>query len=156
MLEAKKDFLAGALWVEDEAGGICPLEDSLPMVEVPNLNYEGFVKVLSTYANKTSSVDGLAMAATELIKSVTGMKDVLLSQSFPSNIEQYYDYVRQMVENAVAAGSQNEFVSRELDLLSSLVQGTAVEHHLEPSYFNSFSSIVTKAISKGSNSDEMP
>jgi hypothetical protein len=38
-----------------------------------------------------------------------------------------------------AVGIDAQFVSRELELLQSIRAGTAVEHHLEPAYFDALS-----------------
>jgi hypothetical protein len=38
-----------------------------------------------------------------------------------------------------AVGIDAQFVTRELELLQSIRTGTAVEHHLEPAYYDALS-----------------
>jgi hypothetical protein len=42
----------------------------------------------------------------------------------------------------VSGGLESSFVERELNLLSAIVDGTALEHHLEPSYYDALAGAV--------------
>jgi hypothetical protein len=111
---------------------------------------------LETILNRTA-----ANSSEELVAAVSQLFAMLSKQASDSElvsrfqlpvftIQQCYDFLQQTLSNAAIAGSQNEFIVRELEILSSLASGAAVEHHLEPSYFASLEDIVRKAESRAS------
>lgn len=144
MLQNKESVDTPELWIEGEAGNICPLEDSLPVVS--GISSSEALESLKSFLNKTSSsaVDGIMTIASDLLKSAMNPKNSIF-KTLPNSFEQYSDFLQQLIA-AADEGSKNDFLDREIELLSTLIRGTAVEHHLEPSYFTSFNSIIEKSI----------
>jgi hypothetical protein len=53
----------------------------------------------------------------------------------------------------VSRGFEGKFVEREMQLLSAILNGKALEHHLEPSYFKALQKAVLRDSSGGDNTD---
>ena len=49
-------------------------------------------------------------------------------------------------------GLDKEFIDAEIKLVESLSQGTAIEHHLEPSYFAAMQSAIDAVEARGQSS----
>lgn len=55
----------------------------------------------------------------------------------------------------VGSGLESAFVERELALLNAIFDGTALEHHLEPSYYTALEGAVDYAEERYDESDTL-
>ena len=42
----------------------------------------------------------------------------------------------------ITKGLTSEFIEREMELLNAIIDGKAIEHHLEPSYYKALKNVI--------------
>ena len=63
-------------------------------------------------------------------------------QQYP-NLE---NILTNLIQNVASPSFKKEFLEQELNLISTLISGAAIEHHLEPSYYAAYETIVKNAL----------
>lgn len=133
--------------IQDESSGACPLEEIHPFD-------------LSEETIKTSIVDFVSsLNINQTILALSEQLQISLSSLFPktssyaklenSNItsESLKDSVDFISSNEILSMAQQDiFFNREMSLLTSILDGSCLIHHLEPSYFEYMNKSLSKWI----------
>ena len=139
------------LWIEGESEGTSPIADVSPF------SYE---KNASPSSVSDSPLNQLEKALQPLLVNINndndGQKNVNNEGSFLEGLPKLLEVAGVGKEELqqisglyttikdISSGMDPQFVQRELELLDSLLDARAVEHHLEPSYFCSIRDLFSK------------
>lgn len=132
------------LWVEGESDGACPLSDLSPFVQASASSkisqqfafiFENW-KLPGMLNESYSTVSQTVSEAVSFVASSAGLSD--------KGIEQL-NLLAATATDAAIGGVDQRFLDRELALLQSIVDGTALENHLEPSYHACFDRMIAKS-----------
>ena len=140
------------LWVEGESEGTSPIADVSPFSyknipsDSPLNQLEKALKPLigSIYDEdgKDTTGEGSFLKGLPNLLEVAGLGKEDLQQ-----ISGLYTTIKD-----ISSGMDPQFVQRELELLDSILDARAVEHHLEPSYFCSIRDLISNRLGRRSES----
>ena len=124
-----------SLWVEGESKGISPIADVSPF-QYKNTSENPLNKVeeaLYPLIAKIDTESELTCGKQDFLMALLKLFEVVgLNKEDMQKIRDSYSMIRDL-----SSGMDPMFVQRELELLDSILDTRAVEHHLEPSYFSS-------------------
>lgn len=136
--DAARDF--GGWWIEGEsADAVCPLRDPSPVTNPfssQNLLGATSQTLSEAVAKAWGGIDGAAQAKSRAqLELAMGEAAAELEKATRAISSRVGEVRSNPLEALTVLGLDKDFVASELKMIDSLRKGTAITHHLEPSYF---------------------
>ena len=136
------------LWVEGESEGASPIADVAPFSYNNTLSDSPLGQLEKALKPLIANLDEKGMDKTGEGYFLKGLPNLLEVAGLGKEEIQQIGGMYTVIKD-ISSGMDPQFVQRELELLDSILDTRAVEHHLEPSYFSSIRNLL--ATRSGSN-----
>ena len=120
-----------------------PFRSTAPKTEnspqVPASRSDASRGSVDTKKSTESSIEALPSQLISMALQATGLSEDDLLQLM--KVGEAVSGITSMATD-ITKGLTSEFIEREMELLTAIMDGKAVEHHLEPSYYKALSAVV--------------